>query len=240
MRIPQGHWLKTLPIAHRGLWGGDIEENTLTAYKNAVHNGYAIEIDLWASKDGVIYSFHDGFLKRMTGVEGHINDFDSSYINTLKIVGTDEGIPTLRDVLFAVNGKVPILIEIKNQKDELIIERVLDELFEYQGEIAIQSFNPLHINKVRKIAPHIIRGVLGTSKADGEKWLTRHVLKHLSLNFLVKPDFISMRYADLPLPKRKTKNKAVLGWTVKSQEVYDKIKNHCDNIIFEHFIPNKD
>ena len=62
----------------------------------------------------------------------------------------------------------------------------------------------------------------------------------LGILLLVKPDFISMRYADLPLPKRKTKNKAVLGWTVKSQETYDKIKNHCDNIIFEHFIPNKD
>ena len=239
MKIPDNHWLKTTPIAHRGLWGEGIAENTITAYKNAVDNGFAIEIDLWSSKDGVLYSFHDGFLKRMTGAEGHINDFESSYINTLKIVGTNEGIPTFRDVLFAVNGKAPILIEIKNQKDELIVERVLDELFEYHGEYAIQSFNPFHINKVRKIAPHIIRGVLGTSKADGEKWFTRHVLKHLSFNFLAKPHFISMLCCDLPLPKHKTKNKAVLAWTIKNQEAYDKVKPHCDNIIFEHFIPQK-
>ena len=239
MKIPHNHWLKNIPIAHRGLWGENIAENTISAYKNAVQNGYAIEIDIWSSKDGVLYSFHDGFLKRMTGVDGHINQFDSTYINSLKIIGTNEGIPTFRDVLFAVNGKVPILIEIKNQSDKLIVERVLDELFEYQGEYAIQSFNPLHINKVRKIAPHIIRGVLGTSVADGEPWFTRHVLKHLSLNFLAKPHFISMLKSDLPLPKRKTKNKAVLAWTIKNQETYDKVKNHCDNIIFEGFIPQK-
>ena len=71
-------------------------------------------------------------------------------------------------MLHAVNGKVPLLIEIKNCPDKMIVERVLYELDEYHGEFAIQSFNPFYINKVRKIAPYINRGVLGTSKADGE------------------------------------------------------------------------
>ena len=240
MRIDDNHWLKTTPIAHRGLWGEDVIENSLTAYKNAVNNGYAIEIDLYSSTDGVLYSFHDALLKRMTGAEGYIWDYDRAYLDTLRLNGSNEKIPTFRDVLHVVNGKVPLLIEIKNCPDEMIVERVLDELFEYQGEIAIQSFNPLYINKVRKIAPYIIRGVLGTSKADGEPWFNRFVLKHLALNFLVKPDFVSMRYKDLPLPKRKTKGKAVLAWTVKSKEVQLSLKDKCHNIIFEHFIPEKD
>lgn len=239
MRIDHNHWLKNTPIAHRGLWGGEIIENSLTAYQNAVDNGYAVEIDLYASKDGVLYSFHDALLKRMTGADGYIWDYDSDYINSLKLNGSNEKIPTFRDVLHLINGKVPLLIEIKNNPDKLIVERVLDELDEYQGEFAIQSFNPLYINKVRKIAPYIIRGILGTSKADGEKWLTKFVLKHLSLNFLAKPDFVSMRWKDLPLPKRKTKNKAVLAWTVKSQQDYDNLKDKCHNIIFENFIPKK-
>lgn len=239
MRIDNNHWLKNTPIAHRGLWGGEIIENSLTAYKNAVDNGYAIEIDLYASKDGVLFSFHDALLKRMTGADGYIWDYDSDYINSLKLNGSNEKIPTFREVLHIVNGKVPLLIEIKNNPDKLIVERVLDELDEYHGEFAIQSFNPLYINKVRKIAPYIIRGILGTSKADGEKWFTKFVLKHLSLNFLVKPDFVSMRWKDLPLPKRKTKNKAVLAWTVKSQQDFDNLKDKSHNIIFENFIPKK-
>ena len=239
MRIDDNHWLKTLPIAHRGLWGGEIIENSLTAYKNAVDKGYAIEIDLYSSTDGVLFSFHDVTLKRMTGAEGLIWDFDSNYLNSLRLNGSNEKIPTFREVLHVINGKVPVLIEIKNQPDEMIVERVLDELFEYQGEFAIQSFNPLYINKVRKIAPHIIRGVLGTADAKGEKWFTRHVLKHLSLNFLVKPDFISYQHVSLPLPKRKTKNKTVLAWTVKSQEIANNLKCKCDNIIFEYFTPKK-
>ena len=240
MRIDDNHWLKTTPIAHRGLWGDEIIENSLTAYKNAVENGYALEIDLYSSKDGVLYSFHDALLKRMTGADGYIWDYDSAYLDSLRLNGSNEKIPTFREVLHAVNGKVPILIEIKNCPDKMIVERVLDELFEYQGEFAIQSFNPFYINKVRKIAPYIIRGVLGTSKADGEPWFNRFVLKHLSLNFFIKPDFVSMRYKDLPLPKRKTRGKTVLAWTIKSKEVQLSLKNKCHNIIFEHFIPEKD
>lgn len=239
MRIDKNHWLFNTPIAHRGLWGAEIIENSITAYKNAVENGFAIEIDLYSSTDGVLFSFHDLSLKRMTGAEGNITDFDSNYLNSLKLVGSQEKIPTFREVLHAVNGKVPLLIEIKNQKDELIVERVLDELFEYQGEYAIQSFNPLYINKVKKIAPFVIRGVLGTAKADGEKWFTKVMLKRLCLNFLVKPDFVSYQHVFLPLPKRKTRNKAVLAWTVKSQEIANNLENKCDNIIFEHFIPTK-
>ena len=240
MRIDSKHWLYTTPVAHRGLWGGEILENSITAYKNAVEKGYAIEIDLYSSTDGVLFSFHDLSLKRMTGADGNVTDFGSEYLNSLRLSGSNEKIPTFREVLHVVNGKVPLLIEIKNQKDELIVERVLDELDEYQGEFAIQSFNPLYIAKVKKIAPFVIRGVLGTADAKDEKPFTRWVLKNLSLNFLAKPDFISYQHCFLPLPKRKTKNKAVICWTVKSQQDYDKVKDKCDNVIFEHFIPSKD
>ena len=74
MRIYKDSWLTTRPIAHRGLWGGNIIENSLTAYQNAVNNGYPIEIDLYRSKDGVLMSFHDATLNRMTGADGFIYD----------------------------------------------------------------------------------------------------------------------------------------------------------------------
>lgn len=237
MRISDNHWLLNTPIAHRGLWGEDIVENSLIAYKNAVDKGFAIEIDLWASKDGTLFSFHDDNLLRMTGVDKKIYDCDDEFLKSLKLGNSDQKIPTFREVLFTVNGKVPLLIEIKDQPDKFIVERVLDELDEYQGGFAIQSFNPKYMQKVKKIAPHVIRGVLGTNYVEGVSPFIRFVLKHMPLNHKVKPDFISYNKLGLPLKKRKTKNKIVLGWTIQSKEEIEKYKDYFDNFIFEFFIP---
>ncbi len=237
MRIPNDHWLINKPIAHRGLWGGDIVENSLTAYKNAVEKGFAIEIDLWASSDGTLFSFHDDNLLRMTGVDRKIYDCDDEFLHSLTLLQSDQKIPTFRDILFTVNGKVPLLIEIKDQPDKFIVERVLDELDEYQGEFAIQSFNPKYVQKVKKIAPHVIRGVLGTNYVEGVSPFIRFVLKRMPLNRKVKPDFISYNKLGLPLKKRKTKDKVVLAWTIQSKEELEKYGEHCDNYIFEFFIP---
>ena len=65
MRINKDYWLLNTPIAHRGLWGGDLIENSLPAYQNAVNNGYAIEIDLYSTTDGEIVCFHDATLGKL-------------------------------------------------------------------------------------------------------------------------------------------------------------------------------
>ena len=86
MRISESCWLKTKPIAHRGLWGENIAENSLSAYKNAAENGLPIEIDVYLSTDGEIFSFHDAGLKRMTGVEGKIFEKSSSELKELRLI----------------------------------------------------------------------------------------------------------------------------------------------------------
>ena len=62
------------------------------------------------------------------------------------------------------------------------------------------------------------------------------------LNKFFTPDFIAYNVLDLPLKKIQTnKNKGIiiLGWTVKSQQQYEKIKDYVDNIIFQDFKPQK-
>ena len=238
MRINSDHWLITRPIAHRGLWGGDIIENSLSAYQNAVQNGYPIEIDLYSSKDGVLMSFHDSTLKRMTGEDGFIFDKTFSFLSSLSLLGSKEKIPTFDQVLSLVDGKVPLLIELKNQPDKNYVSSVVERLKNYKGEFAIQSFNPLLINKVKKLAPEFIRGILGSEK-DGANFFERFIVKHMPLNFLVKPDFISYRHTGLPLKKRKVKNKAVICWTIENQETANSALKNAQNIIFENFIPKK-
>lgn len=242
MRIGKNHFLTSRPIAHRGLWGNGVVENSLTAYQNAVNDGYPIEIDLYQSKDGVLFSFHDSTLKRMTGTDGYIYEKTAEELKSLRLDGTEEQIPTFEEVLSTVNSKVPLLIEIKDQPNgKIVVDKIVARLKKYDGAFALQSFNPLYINRVKKIAPEFLRGILATGNDDlkDKSFITRFIVKNMALNFLIKPDFISYIYTHLPLKKSKTKNKAVLAWTVTSQEVYDKMKSIADNIIFEGFVPQE-
>ena len=62
------------PIAHRGLHGGDIPENSMPAFERAVDNGYNIELDVHITIDGVVVVFHDDTLTRVCGVDKKIAD----------------------------------------------------------------------------------------------------------------------------------------------------------------------
>ncbi len=237
MRIDKTSWLITKPIAHRGLWGENIVENSITAYENATKFNYPIEIDVYLTTDNEIVCFHDEDLMRMTGVDGKI--FDKSYaeLMQLNLLNTTEKIPTLKETLKVCEGKSQLLIEIKDQPNEKIVDKVIELLKGYKGEFAIQSFNPLYINKVKKIAPEFIRGLLSKKKFTEKKGVTKYILEKMKLNWLIKPDFISYLHEDLPIKKSKTKNKVVLAWTITSQSALDKVSPYCNNVIFEHFIP---
>lgn len=53
-------------ISHRGE-SVDAPENTLPAFKTAVKRGFGFECDVYLSKDGKVFTFHDNNLKRTTG-----------------------------------------------------------------------------------------------------------------------------------------------------------------------------
>lgn len=239
MKIKPNSWLLTKPIAHRGLWGDGIIENSIPAYQNAVDNGYPIEIDLHLSTDGVLFSFHDNNLKRMTGVDKSIHDLSSAEIKALRLSGSEQQIPTFDEVLDTVDGKVPLLIEIKNQHNKSVVDKAVERLKSYKGEFAIQSFNPFFINRVKKLAPDFIRGVLASELKHTKSFINNFVINHMPINWICKPDFISYSHTGLPLKKRVVKNRPVLAWTITDSESAKKALQFADNIIFEKFIPEK-
>ena len=160
MRLNNSSWLFSIPIAHRGLWEGEIVENSIPAYKNAIEHGYPIEIDVHKSLDGELFVFHDDNLSRLANADSEIQYLHSKDIKALNLNNTLEKIPTLKEVLKIVDGKVPILLEIKNQKDSSIVKRVVEEIKDYKGEIAVQSFNPFYIIKLKKLAPQDRKSVV--------------------------------------------------------------------------------
>lgn len=232
-------WLFSRPIAHRGLHGIDAPENSLAAFGKAIEAGFPIEIDVRPIDDGTVVVFHDDKLTRMTDLDGYVCNMTKSDLEKVRLRNSDEHIPTFKEVLEFVDGRTPLLIEIKNDSTVGQLERdTLELLSSYKGEYAVQSFNPYSMEFFKKNAPQIPRGQLSCffDKKD-LGFFKRFVLKRLKMNKVSSPDFISYNHANLP-NKYVTKTKLpTLAWTVRSNAEMEKCLPYCDNIIFENFIP---
>lgn len=236
-------WLKTLPIAHRGLHTDDaqIPENSLLACQRAMELGYGIEIDVQMSADGKAVVFHDYNLMRMTGLDRELKDLTWEQLQDLKLLKSYEGIPLLRDVLDLVGGQVPLLIEIKNEGAPVaeLGEAVINELEGYQGEFAIQAFNPFVLKYFREHAPIFLRGQLSSNfKGDTLAVWKKFLLRYLLLNRVSRPHFVSYETGALPTwfaRGLRRKGLYLLTWTVRSMEVYERAVKIFDNVIFEGF-----
>jgi len=235
-------WIVNRYIAHRGLHNEDCAENSLSAIENAIANGYAIEIDVREIGDGTPVVFCDDTLKRMTGMDGYVRNIPSKdSLKKYKLKNTKDTIPTLRQVLKVVAGRVPLLIEIKNYgKVGVLEEAVLEELKKYNGEIAIQSFNPYVLEWFKKSSPEILRGQLA-SKFIGERigFFKKIILSRMYLNKKVsEPHFISYKHDEISrVCATKYKHLPLITWVVRSQQEYMNVVKKCDNIIFEGFVP---
>lgn len=234
-------WLVEYPIAHRGLHDKTHPENSISAYEQAINEGYAIELDVRLISDGTVIVFHDESLSRLTDNDGYVKFLTKADLDILKLKDSKEKIPTFEEVLKFVDGRVPLLIEIKNEGKVGQLEKtVIDMLKDYKGQYAIQAFNPFVLEYFYKHAPEIPRGQLaGYLKDTKLSFVKKFALKRMLLNKKVShPDFISYEAKQLPNRfVRKYKKLPLLAWTVKSQSEYLKVVKYCDNIIFEGFEP---
>lgn len=255
---PQNHWLRTVPIAHRGLHNTQLPENSIPSFIAAMDNGYAIEIDIHLCADGHIVVFHDADTLRMTGEEGAVSKLTLAEIKKMRLLSprlgqaeklsgqqskSDFEIPALAEVFDIINGQVPLLIELKNHNKKVgaLEERLCKLLDGYTGEVAVQSFNPYSLEYIRRIRPHILRGQLSQNfKAEKMPFYKKFILGRFLLNRKSKPDFISYRIEDFPNKKVsafKTKGLPVLAWTIMTSQDLLKAKNYCDNVVFENIVP---
>ena len=237
-------WIKETPIAHRGLHTKDIPENSLSAFENALKNNYAIELDVQFTKDKEVVVFHDENLKRMTNDTRNIEDVNYDELKNLRLGNTNEIIPTLEEVLELVDSKVAILIEIKDCKDYIeLSEKTYEILKGYEGNYAIQSFNPFILEWYKNNASEVIRGQLSGTFTEGSESLNsfeKFTLKNLLLNFKSKPNYIGYELEGIPKSKLESLRKKgvpIIVWTVKNKEDMEKAYKYSDNITFENFLP---
>jgi len=223
-KIPE--WMYKVPIAHRGYFDVLAPENSLKSFQQAIDRGFAIELDVQILKDDTLIVFHDEQLKRMTGVEGSILDCSYDDIKELRLLNTDEKIPTFKEVLECVNGQVPLMVEFKNESSKTKLEALGYELLKsYTGEYVMQSFNPLSVNWFRKHAPHVIRGQLA-SRYENKKmsFITKWAFRNVLTNVLTKPDYViySIKALDTYIiHKLKRRGMPLFSYTAKSKLDYD-------------------
>ena len=238
------------PIAHRGLHGPGIPENSLAAAEAAIAKGYGIELDIQPVAGGAPMVFHDYDLSRLAGDEGFIIDLDPETLAEMRLLDTDQGIPTLDDFLRLVDGRVPLLIEIKDQDGRMgpnigeLQARVAAALDGYEGPVAVMSFNPHTVAAFHEIAPDIPVGLTtcGYAKAD---WPmlddeTRTRLADIDDFDRCGASFISHDKSNLDNPRvdaLKALGVPILCWTIRSHEEEIAARRVADNITFEGYEP---
>ena len=179
-------------IAHRGLHGEAVPENSMAAFETAAQKGLAVELDVRLTKDGKLVVLHDSSLMRVCGVEGEVRDFTAEQLGAFRLNGSGEGIPMFREVLKRINGRVPLLIEIKNCDHGSIEPRVRRILKSYKGSYAVQAFDPRTVLWFRLFAPSVCRGQLISTRRFGSFW--EYIARVISASpivwkYITKPDF---------------------------------------------------
>ncbi len=236
------------PIAHRALHGKGRPENSLAAVRAAVAAGYGIECDVQPSADGVAMVFHDYSLGRLTGETGPVSARSAADLGRVRLRDSEDGIPTLAEVLTAVDGRVPLLIEIKDQDRGMGPEigalqvAVADALAGYGGPVAVMSFNPHTVAAFGAVAPDLPRGLTTSGWDHGDALrLPAKRRRHLAAIADFEPvgaSFISHDWHDLANPRvaaLKARGVPILCWTIRSAAAESKAREIADNITFEGY-----
>lgn len=230
-------WITAKPVAHRGLHDPDDRpENSLAAFGAAVESGYPIELDVHATADGVIVVIHDDTLERMTGDPRRVDQVTATQLRGLRLGRTGQRIPTLRQVLDLVAGRVPVFIEIKNRGEAGRLEdTVASELGDYTGEVAVLSFDPDSLARMAVLDPDIPRGQLsGRFEDEDLERYKKAALRHLVMDFRSRPHFIAYELDALPyagVTLQRWRGRPILGWTAEDPEDARRARDLCDQMI---------
>ena len=233
--------------AHRGLWTKAIPENSLSAFEYAARRGVGIELDIQLTKDKSVVVFHDESLKRMCSADVKVSDLTYEELSAFTLGDSDERIPLLEEVLSLVDGKVPLLIELKGTgKDTSLCDKAFELLDLYGGAFCIESFNPLLIGYVKNKRPEFKRGQLVTilKKNDVDQPLAvRFLLSHMLLNMISRPHFIAYDSKKNPsfgiFVASSLLGAKKFAWTIRSFAEYKSLKEHGILSIFENFNPTE-
>lgn len=229
-------------FAHRGLHdNAAVPENSLAAFSLAAEKGYGIELDVHLTSDGKLAVFHDSDTSRLCGEKLTPEKETLSRLKELSLLGTEEKIPSFEETLALVNGRSPLIVEIKGTStDTAVCAAAAEALDNYAGEYCIESFNPVYVGWWKKNRPSVVRGQLSCrmpkQKGIVEK-LKFFALGNMLLNFISRPDFIAYEHhgsGRLAFRLARALGGIPVAWTVRSKSELEKAKKRFVSFIFEN------
>ena len=231
--------------AHRGLHGNGVPENSLAAFELACKAGYGIELDVHVTADGKLVVFHDDTLARMCGVDEKTESKTLAELEALTLGGTAEHIPSFKDVLSLVNGRAPLIVELKGTKinDVRVCELTAQMLDGYTGKYCMEAFNPFYVRWWKKNRKDVVRGQLSSKmkkESSGKGSFTNFLLTNLMLSFLARPDFVAYDVNaknQISFSFTRFLGGYPVGWTVRTEDDAAKAKGTFNAIIFENIKP---
>ena len=238
---------KTRDYAHRGLWNAERPENSLAAFAAARDAGYGIELDVHLTADGCLVVHHDNSLQRMCGKDITIGASTREEVCACRLKDTDEHVPTFDEVLAVVDGRIPMIVELKTENNvDALCRAVHERMRRYDGLWCMESFDPRAVQWFNRHANHVIRGQLAYGgailKEKPGKRLGLFVLKSQLGNAIGRPDFIAYQAStdnNLPMLLVRLMKPLLVCWTIRSQEMMDCQRSRYDIQIFEGFIPRE-
>jgi glycerophosphoryl diester phosphodiesterase len=245
--MPALDWLTARPIAHRGLHdaAAGIIENTPSAFRAAIDGGYGIETDLQITADGEAVVHHDDALGRLTEGSAQLADMTAAALKAVPFKATRDRIITLGELCDLVAGRTTMVIELKSRfdRDRRLAARAAQVLATYKGPVALMSFDPDLVEKVRRASPKMTRGIIAERKYDWGNFTP--AAKRQMANLLhfprTRPQFVAYAIRDLPTPAttiaRSVFGLPLLTWTVRNTDDRSRAARYADQMIFEGFRP---
>lgn len=236
--------------AHRGLHDKEsgVPENSERAFALAAQCGFGMEFDLQLTQDNFVVVHHDHSLKRTCGEEKLISDLSLGELKQYRLFGTEERVPLFADVLKLVDGKTPLIIELKGYNDpEELCPRVMEELKDYHGLYCVESFDPRIVKWFKEHRPDVVRGQLMERLEKGVNNLTAFQAfcgRNLLTNYYTRPHFEAYDFHNRDVPSlalaRRLFSMQEVSWTLRKAEDYQKAKALGNLCIFEGFLPARD
>lgn len=252
LRCRKGHpaWetLGQFRYAHRGLHDAKkgVPENSMKAFRLAAEKGYGIELDVHLTKDGRLAVIHDDSLLRTAGADVKASDLTADELGQYTLEGTDEKIPFLEEVLPLFEGRAPLIVELKVERNAAALARATCDLLDrYKADYCIESFHPQAILWLKKNRPHICRGQLSQNflkgKGTGLGKAADFAMTHCLTSFLTAPDFIAYNHEHRSRWSLKLA-RAIWGvqevsWTIRTPEAMAECEKDGCLSIFEQFVP---
>lgn len=217
-----------LGICHRGYHNENDIENGMRAFKNAIENDMAIELDVHLTKDNKLVVIHDSELKRVTSKDGIVENLTVDELKTNYKLNNGEEIPTFKEVLDLIDEKVPLVIELKvyNTNYKPLASRLKEELknVKDKSKYMLISFDPRALLPFKHFG--IARQLLVTKDGKHEfVYMFRNLFEGVDLEYTFLEEKKVRNYS---------KNHIVNIWTVESEDIVTSSLPYVDTITFQN------